>query len=458
MMTLLARCRRAGPCCWRRCCRASSTGSRRSSRAARARRSCSSTATSPSSCARARSTAARRRGSSGPGRSSASRRAAAALALLPFAGEPGAARLRRRPDPPRLPPRPRPLRHGARRAGHRLRLRGHGREPRGAGSPPWPSRRCSWAWRARRGLPGALSLSGIFSARASPRCWAAARRPSLLIAAAFLLVFLAENSRIPFDDPNTHLELTMIHEVMVLDHGGPDLALIEYGASLKLWVLGSLLVDALVPPLRRLARATWRRRSAGWPPWRSSPASSRAPWRASAPARSAGPGDGLGVLPGRPDPGAGDERMTTLSTSPGDPPGARPTSGARHEPPRHVPPDGGRSRRCCSGLFPLLRQWGELTAEVRDRRGREHRAQGRRAPAMLAARCAWPRSGARSSLRRLLRLAAGRASPSWPPRWRSAPACELPGPLAPRSSCPSPCSRCSSASSWSSRGERRSPR
>jgi formate hydrogenlyase subunit 4 len=53
---------------------------------------------------------------------------------------------------------------------------------------------------------------------------------------------LAENSRVPVDDPNTHLELTMIHEVMVLDHSGPDLALILYGASLKLWVLASLLV------------------------------------------------------------------------------------------------------------------------------------------------------------------------------------------------------------------------
>jgi formate hydrogenlyase subunit 4 len=49
------------------------------------------------------------------------------------------------------------------------------------------------------------------------------------------------------DDPNTHLELTMIHEVMVLDHGGIDLAYIQYGASLKLWVLGGLIVSLLVP-------------------------------------------------------------------------------------------------------------------------------------------------------------------------------------------------------------------
>jgi formate hydrogenlyase subunit 4 len=69
----------------------------------------------------------------------------------------------------------------------------------------------------------------------------------LLVAAALLIVFLTENARIPIDDPNTHLELTMIHEVMVLDHSGPDLAMIQYAAMLKLWVLGALLVGILVP-------------------------------------------------------------------------------------------------------------------------------------------------------------------------------------------------------------------
>jgi formate hydrogenlyase subunit 4 len=43
------------------------------------------------------------------------------------------------------------------------------------------------------------------------------------------------------DDPNTHLELTMIHEVMVLDHGGPDFAFILYGAALKLFLFGAIL-------------------------------------------------------------------------------------------------------------------------------------------------------------------------------------------------------------------------
>jgi formate hydrogenlyase subunit 4 len=58
---------------------------------------------------------------------------------------------------------------------------------------------------------------------------------------------LAENCRIPVDDPSTHLELTMIHEVMVLDHSGPDLGLILYGAALKLFVLGALLADIVLP-------------------------------------------------------------------------------------------------------------------------------------------------------------------------------------------------------------------
>jgi formate hydrogenlyase subunit 4 len=69
----------------------------------------------------------------------------------------------------------------------------------------------------------------------------------MLAAASLFVVFLAENARVPVDDPNTHLELTMVHEVMVLDHTGPDLAMIEYGAALKLWAFGSLVVGALVP-------------------------------------------------------------------------------------------------------------------------------------------------------------------------------------------------------------------
>jgi formate hydrogenlyase subunit 4 len=92
-----------------------------------------------------------------------------------------------------------------------------------------------------------LSLSDMYGAIGPGTMTSLAGPAMLLVASALLIVFLAENARIPIDDPNTHLELTMIHEAMVLDHGGPDLAMIHYGAMLKLWVLGALLVGILVP-------------------------------------------------------------------------------------------------------------------------------------------------------------------------------------------------------------------
>jgi len=95
-------------------------------------------------------------------------------------------------------------------------------------------------------VSGDLSLSGMVGA-GLPAAWAAQGSSLALVAAALFVVVLAENARIPVDDPTTHLELTMIHEVMVLDHGGPDLAFILYGSTLKLWVLGGLLVNLAVP-------------------------------------------------------------------------------------------------------------------------------------------------------------------------------------------------------------------
>jgi formate hydrogenlyase subunit 4 len=68
-----------------------------------------------------------------------------------------------------------------------------------------------------------------------------------LLAAGLFTVLLAENCRVPFDDPNTHLELTMIHEVMVLDHSGPPLAVILHGAALKLLLFTVLLAEAVLP-------------------------------------------------------------------------------------------------------------------------------------------------------------------------------------------------------------------
>jgi formate hydrogenlyase subunit 4 len=72
--------------------------------------------------------------------------------------------------------------------------------------------------------------------------------PSLVLAGASLfMLLLAENARVPIDDPATHLELTMIHEVMVLDHSGPDLALILFAGAVKFALFSALVVSALVP-------------------------------------------------------------------------------------------------------------------------------------------------------------------------------------------------------------------
>jgi len=93
---------------------------------------------------------------------------------------------------------------------------------------------------------GQASLTGI-AAGMSGSVWVQGAPALLLVAAALLAVLLAENARIPVDDPNTHLELTMIHEVMVLDHGGPDLGLVHYASALKLWVVGAVLLDVVLP-------------------------------------------------------------------------------------------------------------------------------------------------------------------------------------------------------------------
>jgi formate hydrogenlyase subunit 4 len=69
----------------------------------------------------------------------------------------------------------------------------------------------------------------------------------VLVACSWFVLLLTENSRIPVDDPNTHLELTMIHEVMVLDYSGPDFAFILYAAALKMWIFAALVVNLVVP-------------------------------------------------------------------------------------------------------------------------------------------------------------------------------------------------------------------
>lgn len=86
---------------------------------------------------------------------------------------------------------------------------------------------------------GSLSLATMLT----PSLGASA----VLLAAGLFIVLLAENCRVPFDDPNTHLELTMIHEVMVLDHSGPPLAVILHGAAMKLLLFSLLLAQAVLP-------------------------------------------------------------------------------------------------------------------------------------------------------------------------------------------------------------------
>lgn len=72
--------------------------------------------------------------------------------------------------------------------------------------------------------------------------------PSLAFAAlAFVLVLLAENARIPVDNPSTHLELTMIHEAMILEYSARHLALIEWASSLKLFAYLSIGIALFLP-------------------------------------------------------------------------------------------------------------------------------------------------------------------------------------------------------------------
>ncbi|MFA6713748.1 MAG: NADH-quinone oxidoreductase subunit H, partial [Victivallaceae bacterium] len=73
-----------------------------------------------------------------------------------------------------------------------------------------------------------------------------------LVSLSLFIFILAEACRIPVDDPETHLELTMIHEVMILDNSGPGLAFMIYGNYLKMFLLASLIASALLPQ--------------GWPP------------------------------------------------------------------------------------------------------------------------------------------------------------------------------------------------
>src|SRR5258708_33481089 len=80
---------------------------------------------------------------------------------------------------------------------------------------------------------GSLSLSTMLGAGLGAE-GTSAGASFLMVLVSLFIVILAEGSRIPVGDPATHLELTRIHEVMVLDPSGPALCLIEYGAAPRL--------------------------------------------------------------------------------------------------------------------------------------------------------------------------------------------------------------------------------
>ena len=106
-----------------------------------------------------------------------------------------------------------------------------------------------FAFLALTRLSGSLSLDGMLRATEGG-AWLERTAPLVLAAAGIFVVLLTECGRLPVDDPNTHLELTMIHEAMVLDHSGPLLGLVELAAAVKLFVLSALLLHVMAPTAR----------------------------------------------------------------------------------------------------------------------------------------------------------------------------------------------------------------
>ncbi len=93
---------------------------------------------------------------------------------------------------------------------------------------------------------GSTDLSRIVAATQGP-AWSLLNPMHVLAFAGLFVVLLAETGRIPVDNPATHLELTMIHEAMLLEYSGRNLALMEWGASIKQLVLMTLLVNVFFP-------------------------------------------------------------------------------------------------------------------------------------------------------------------------------------------------------------------
>jgi formate hydrogenlyase subunit 4 len=93
---------------------------------------------------------------------------------------------------------------------------------------------------------GTINLGGIVEHLAAEPLLAL-NAGHLLAFAAFFIVMLAETGRLPVDNPATHLELTMIHEAMVLEYSGHHLALVEWAASMKLFLFLALLANLFLP-------------------------------------------------------------------------------------------------------------------------------------------------------------------------------------------------------------------
>ncbi len=96
-------------------------------------------------------------------------------------------------------------------------------------------------------LTGSLSFHEFFSGDQVINLMGKYGALLILVVVGLYIVMLTENSRVPVDDPATHLELTMIHEVMILDHSGPDLALIELGAYFKLLFYAGFIARIIDP-------------------------------------------------------------------------------------------------------------------------------------------------------------------------------------------------------------------
>jgi formate hydrogenlyase subunit 4 len=99
-------------------------------------------------------------------------------------------------------------------------------------------------------VSGTTSLSGMIAGTAGTAIWAS---PALALgAAAFALVIAAETGRQPIDNPDTHLELTMIHEGPLLEYAGRDLALLQWAAAVRHWLVLALAGQIFLPHLRNV--------------------------------------------------------------------------------------------------------------------------------------------------------------------------------------------------------------